>query len=136
MNSENQLDKWDYQLILTFKRYSDNNEASRAKDIWAERCALDHEFISFQDIVSHLEQTRADLYRIHPLWRFQTAHILEESAPRNDWKYPEVKSDSGEEAYWERLLLTYASIFRHTESKYFEGLDNYHENVWKKEGKP
>lgn len=135
MTTENQLDKWDYQLILTFKRYSDNNEASRAKDIWAKRCAIDKEFIGYNDIVVRLEEIREVISQNAKQWHLNIANILEESAPRNDWKYPRIKSDTKEEAYWEHLLLIYASIFRHTESKYFEGLDSYYENVWKKEGK-
>ena len=131
------FNKWDYELILTFKRYSgDNKELERSFDIWCKHCAVPREHINASYIVHRLSQIVEYLYKETNNWIYSTISILEESAPSKDWMYPLIKSDSGEDAYWERLFYTYASILRHTESKHLPGLDEYFNNVWLKEGKP
>jgi len=130
------FDKWDYELILTFKRYEGSDRLKHTLDLWCRRCGTTHEHIEVCYIVHRLSQIIEHLYKETGIYIFSTINILEESAPSKSWMYPEVTSNSGEGAYWERLLYTYSSILRHTESKYLDGINEYFKNVWEVEGKP
>jgi len=137
MNTEIKLDKWDYQLILSFKRYNDNHDIPRAINIWAERGMLDKQYIQIEWVTQRLlhiielikTQTKSFIY--------DTMNILEQASPAKDCDFNSYALSPGpEKRYWERLFLVLSVLIAHTKSEYFPGLDDYFTNVWLKEGNP
>lgn len=131
------FDKWDYQLILTTKRYIDRTDLyDLLLNLWCERNAADKEYMHPQYIVHRMSEIVDWLYQTTKYSRYSTINILEESAPSKDWMYPQMKNGFKELVYWERLMYTYASLLRFVDVKHIPGLDGYFNNVWLKEGKP
>ncbi len=133
------LDQWDYQLILSFKRFNDHDDLIRAKKIWAERNKIKEEYVRFIDIVYRLEEIRDSL--ICKNTKVSVFNVLLEKSPyKSELWTKEYQNQfdelSSENEYWARLLLIYASIFRNTETKYFLGLEEYYADGWLKNGNP
>jgi len=142
MNAEIELDKWDYQLILTFKRYSDLCCLTRVKELWGKRNGVKPEYIRFIDIVHELEKIRSFIWTVNKATHHSVFNILLDNSPYKENIYyedykPMLDMMGADERYWARLVLAYGSMVRFIDSKDLPpDFNEYFINVWIKEGNP
>jgi hypothetical protein len=135
-----EFEKWDYELILSFKRYITNaNDLEMAKKIWAERCALDlKNFDPTMFIVERLSRIVFYLYSKTGSPDYSPMRILTDNSPEKDYWYElsTGRRNTTNEYYWARIFQVYANILTQVNCSLIEGLNEYFENEWIKSGKP
>lgn len=128
------LTNFDFELILTCKRYNFSSDAlllAELREVWAARCEIKLSEVQNIHIAERLVEIADMIYAKYQPRNLKITHIVYELSPARDFIY---KYCSGN--YWDRVLFIYASALAQTESARFDGLDDYFTNVWKKAGKP
>ena len=127
---------YDFELILTCKRYnlSDAQLINKLREVWAARCEIKLIEVRNYLIADSLISIASDIYIKYKLPRLGPINVIELLSPVYDSQY--VDQYDERLGYWERVLIIYASALAQTEIRYFDGLNTYFENIWKKAGKP
>lgn len=110
------LDEWDNKLIQLFK--SNHCESvEEIKQIWADRCDLDIEYVNTKDIFEHLMTVAIELDLITPA---HMLNLVEDARPENQWKFG-ILPHAGKDDYYINWLRVISSFLRLTEVKYLTG---------------
>jgi hypothetical protein len=110
------LDEWDVKMIQLFKsKHSDSLE--EIKQIWADRCALDIEYVQVRDIFEHLMTLAIDMNLITPN---RMLELIDDARPENQWKFG-IVPHAGKSDYYINWLRVISSLLRLTEVKLLAG---------------
>lgn len=138
----NTLDKWDFQLILIFKRSNGLDIFDQLRNLWGERNAIDPKHIRLIDIAHELEKIRSFIWERNKNTTNSVFNLLLENSPYKQDMYrrdfdPILNLMTDDNKYWARVILAYGPVMRFCESSDLppEFSDSFH-NVWLKAGKP
>jgi hypothetical protein len=113
------LDEWDNKMIQLFKS-NRVDSLEEIKQIWADRCALDIEYVQVRDIFEHLMTLAIDMNLITP---DNMLRLIEDARPENQWKFG-IIPHAGKNDYYINWLRVISSFLRHTEVKYLSGYES------------
>ncbi len=116
-----QLDKWDFRLIKYFKSRPPIT-VDGIKEIWAERCGIEVEYIKAEYIVDHLLSLTWDLELVN---KQKMRQLIIDAHPVNGWKFGLVRN---QDDYWENWLAVLDSFLSLTEVKFLPGYQEFLKN--------
>ncbi len=135
----NTLDEWDFQLILSFKRYR-LDIFDQLRLLWSKRNGVDSKYIRLIDIAHELEKIRLSIWEVNKNTQNSVFELLMNNYPYKQIHWcdfnPIIEKMKLDEQYWARLILAYGPAMRFCKSADIPGLDDYFNNVWLKAGKP
>lgn len=108
---EIKLDKWELQLIRAIKQEEDF--LTKCREIWAERCALEWQYVSLEYINRALCDLALEMNLID-------VQFILDLNPAHNWKFSN-KNETFQEILFSRL----ASLFRLLEIKDIPGYAEY-----------
>lgn len=112
------LNDWDYKLIHLCKSRAPKIEDF--KSFWAERCALNIDYVNVVDICDNLIEIVDECGVKNDRYSCSLFEIIKNLSPGDQWKYG-LKRDKNN--YWENVLAVMVSKIQNLEIKYIPGYE-------------
>ena len=126
-NSKPKLDNWDFAVIYYLKQ-GENRNIIPIKEIWAERCMMEIEYVHMWDLVDHFLPIVLSLGEPNNSY-YSATRIIHDASPANKWQFCDMGEENNDKSpvveYYNNIFSVICSSLRLCDPKYLGGFDEY-----------